>query len=171
MKRDPEPEALTLHPGDRVPNNPLPVLLYRNAGAHDAQATLSLFAENGWTNGWRNGIYPFLHFHSTSHEVLGCTRGLCAVRLGGEAGEVCTISEGDVVVLPAGTGHERISASDDFEVVGAYPDGREWDLIRMDQVDHEILEVARKRIASIPLPSTDPLSGSAGPLPRLWQRR
>ena len=45
-------------------------------------------------------------------------------------GHAQSLSKGDVIVIPAGVAHQNISASDDFGVVGAYPDGREWDLLR-----------------------------------------
>ena len=63
-----------------VPNNPaLPVLLYQRAvelGDDPAAELEQLFAENGWGHGqWRNGIYPFTHYHSMIHEALGIARG------------------------------------------------------------------------------------------------
>jgi uncharacterized protein YjlB len=167
----------TAHFGDdgKVPNNPLPVIIYRGAIAPDvrdpATAFEQAFAANDWTNGWRDGIYPFHHFHSTSHEVLGIARGHGRVRLGGEAGRDFDLAEGDVVVLPAGTGHKLLSASSDFLVVGAYPGGRDWDLIRADEVDPASHDAAVARIRKLPLPESDPVAGKGGPLLRLWSGR
>jgi uncharacterized protein YjlB len=77
------------------------------------------FLANHWTNSWRNGIYTFHHFHSTSHEVLGIYRGSASVRLGGEHGQDLIVEAGDVVVIPAGVGHKNLGATRQFGVVGA----------------------------------------------------
>ncbi|MGB3661278.1 MAG: cupin, partial [Pseudolabrys sp.] len=96
----------------RVPNNPaLPVLVYKGAvdveSPRSAASTIEKqFSDNDWGNGqWRNGIYPFVHYHSMIHEALGISSGHARVQLGGHVGEVFELKAGDVVVLPAGTGH------------------------------------------------------------------
>ena len=55
---------------------------------------------------WRNGIYPYVHYHSMIHEAMGMARGRAKVRFGGENGQEIEIVAGDVVILPAGTGHQ-----------------------------------------------------------------
>ena len=55
---------------------------------------------------WRNGIYPYAHYHSMIHEAMGLARGRATVRFGGENGQDIEIVAGDVVILPAGTGHQ-----------------------------------------------------------------
>lgn len=156
-----------------VPNSDLPVLVHRGAvdpGSADLALGLELlFAEHGWANSWRNGVYPFHHFHSTSHEVLGIAGGQGCLRIGGETGLDVAVFKGDVVVLPAGTGHQRRSASDDFVVVGAYPDGRDWDLIRADEGSEDAVRRATMRIAAVPLPDFDPVLGEGG-LRLVWAR-
>jgi uncharacterized protein YjlB len=165
-----EPEAHRFTASGGIPNNLLPLLLYRQAltlAANDPATVLeSTFAAHGWGGSWRNGIYDFHHFHSTAHEVLGIARGRVRVCLGGEAGQRFDLVAGDVVVIPAGVGHRNEGASGDLLVVGAYPEGQDWDLRRDDPTAPK--QVARN-IEAVPLPTTDPLHGPEGPLPRLWR--
>jgi uncharacterized protein YjlB len=161
-----EPEAFPLTPLQRFPNDPdLPVLLYRRACPADAVRIERRFAGNGWRGLWRDGIYDFDHYHSRGHEALGIARGSVRILLGGPGGREVDLAAGDAVVLPAGTGHRRLAASPDLLVVGAYPPGQSGDICR-DAPDAEILA----RIAALPLPATDPVTGSDGALPRLWTR-
>jgi uncharacterized protein YjlB len=166
-------EPLTFHFADDglVPNNPMPFLVYRGAVALDRReperSIETLFAQNGWGDMWRNGIYDFPHYHATVHEVLGIARGHARVRFGGDRGSELDIAAGDVAILPAGTGHQRISASGDLSVVGAYPPGPPMDLQRATPQNHA---KALKTIPLVRLPVTDPVLGADGPLMRLWQR-
>lgn len=156
-----------------IPNNPkLPALIYTQAadlrGSGEGAATMeALFARNGWPPRWRSGIYPFQHYHSTAHEVLGIAVGRVLLRLGGVQGEDFALSAGDVLVLPAGTGHKRLSERGDLLVVGAYPPGQDWDLLRGDPAERP---AALRNIARVPLPVTDPVHGAGGPLLRLWRK-
>jgi uncharacterized protein YjlB len=160
------PQQLHLKPNGWMPNNSLPVLLYRNAmpASNDlATAMERLFTANGWPPQWRNGVYDFHHYHSTAHEVLGFAAGHADLVLGGEGGEPVTVHSGDVLVLPTGTGHCRITASDDFLVVGAYPENEHWDICRTSPTP-EVLE----RMRHVRFPASDPLTGASGALPKLW---
>jgi uncharacterized protein YjlB len=152
-----------------IPNHPsLPVVLRHGVVeiVGDPAQCEALFASHGWGGSWRNGVFPFHHFHSNAHEVLGFVAGEATVLLGGPDGEPLRIVAGDVVVLPAGTGHKRESASDDLLVVGAYPSGQEdFDLRRGDPDE---LDEVRKNIAAVALPALDPSGGDAGPLIRAW---
>jgi uncharacterized protein YjlB len=115
--RDRKPVTFRFRDDGATPNNPdLPLVIYRNAvvldGSFDPAAVFeAIFAANHWCDSWRNGIYDFLHFHSMTHEVLGIARGAAKVRFGGAKGRVVNLKAGDVVVLPAGTGHCRVSAT------------------------------------------------------------
>lgn len=157
-----------------VPNNPaLPMLVYKAAldlsASRDPEAAMEkLFAANGWGHGgWRNGIYPFAHYHSMIHEVLGIARGTAKVRFGGEAGEVLDLAPGDVAVLPAGTGHQRLAASSDLVVIGGYPPAGTYDLCRGDRPADR--DAALKSIPHVPNPASDPVMGRDGPLLALWK--
>src|SRR5256886_16629179 len=72
-----------------VPNNPLPLVVYRRVLAESgdrAAACEAMFARNGWPGAWHNGIYGHHHYHSTAHEVLGIAACNARVRLGGGGG-------------------------------------------------------------------------------------
>jgi uncharacterized protein YjlB len=85
--------------------------------------------------------------------------GRATLELGGPQGRAFDVSAGDVVVLPAGTGHRRASSDPAFRVVGAYPAGQEdYDLLRGD--DPAELEAARERIAALGAPPDDPVGGA-----------
>ena len=169
---DPAIESPILRDNGAIPNNiRLPLLVYRRAlrvPANDpAGAFEQIFAHWNWRGQWRNGIYPFHHYHSTSHEVLGVYAGQATVRLGGEgdAGVTTILRAGDAVVIPAGVGHCNLGSSADFGVVGAYPDGRKWDLLRGHVGERPQADV---NIAHVPLPANDPLYGPRGPLRVFW---
>jgi uncharacterized protein YjlB len=167
-----KPKTVRFKDAGTIPNNPdLPVLIYKSAVKLDNDPPAAIervFDENQWPPQWRDGIYPFHHYHSTAHEVLGIARGRVRVILGGESGEEFLLEAGDVVVLPAGTGHKRIEGSDDLLVVGAYPPGQDWDLIREDEPKKKA--AAMERIARVPLPTADPVVGADGPLIKLWSQ-
>src|SRR3954464_6301007 len=144
-------------PGDRIPNHPsFAVLIYHDVGAakDGPDAARALFAEHGWGGSWVDGVFDFHHFHSTSHEALAVVAGAATIELGGSQGEAFEVSAGDVLVLPAGTGHRRATARNGFTVVGAYPAGQEdYDLLR------EADAAARERIEALPAPPDDPVGG------------
>ena len=163
------PEQLFFKEDGCSPNSRLPVLIYRGVSFHDADTAAEferVFTRNGWPAQWRDGIFDFHHYHSNAHEVLGVAAGAARVLLGGAAGQEVNVAPGDVLVLPAGTDHCCVEHSDDFLVVGAYPSGQEnYDVRRADP---QLLEESRKRVAEVPLPGADPLSGSGGALAQLW---
>lgn len=175
-----QPEVLTFRFGDAgaFPNNPhLPVLVYKRAGqraanaapAHDPETLARWFEatwpKHGWRAAWRWGVYDFPHYHSTAHEILGVYRGHASLRLGGEVGVTLVAEPGDVIVLPAGTTHQNLGSSADFQVVGGYPEGQKADLLRGRKGERP---AADERIARVPLPKSDPLFGDEGPLVREW---
>jgi uncharacterized protein YjlB len=167
-----EPLALMFEDDGSIPNNPrLPFIVYRNAvdlaGTPDPEEVIeATFARHGWGEMWRNGIYPYVHYHSMIHEALAIARGRAKVRFGGGRGKDFDIMAGDVVVLPAGTGHQCLWASPELVVIGAYPKGGRFNVCRGSKAEHA---KAIKSIGKVPLPETDPVRGKHGPLLRLWR--
>jgi uncharacterized protein YjlB len=155
-----ELETWNAPPGDTIPNHPsFPVLLYRGVDVSDARG---LFAQHGWGGSWVDGVFDFHHFHSTSHEVLAVIAGEATLELGGPQGRAFDVRAGDVIVLPAGTGHRRATARAGFTVAAAYPRGQEdYDLLR------EADDAARERIAALGAPPQDPVGGEGV---ALWSR-
>jgi uncharacterized protein YjlB len=151
------------------PNNRWPLLVYHGAvtasGQDPAALFEQLFTAHQWVDCWRNGIYDYHHYHSTTHEVLGIYSGSAKVQFGGPEGVVLEVREGDVVVIPAGVAHKNRGSSNDFGVVGAYPEGYEPDMNygTTDERPH-----ADQRISSVPVPLSDPVYGDNGPIFRLW---
>lgn len=167
-----KPHAVCFKDGLVVPNHPRwPLLLYRDAvnlnGQHDPAAVLEdLFEGNGWGDSWRDGIYDYVHYHSRIHEALGIARGKGRVRFGGSKGRIFTRKAGDVAILPSGTGHQCLSADNDFLVVGAYPPVGTYD----ECTTLEERPRALKTISKVPVPRKDPAYGAAGPLKKLWKK-
>ena len=146
-----------------IPNSLLPLLVHAGVlkGSQDrARAFEELFADNGWSRSWRNGIYTFRHYHSTTHEVLGIAVGSASVEFGGPGGIELDLAAGDAVLIPAGVSHCNLGASGDLLVIGAYPDGSAAvDLLR-DSASARTEAVAR--IERVPLPPRDPVLGRGG---------
>lgn len=156
------PEHFLLAENDWVPNNPdLPVLVYRRVEHGNCEDVASAFEKrfegNGWPPDWRDTIYDYHHYHSTAHEALGIAAGQATLELGGPHGRKVDVTAGDAIILPAGTGHRRISQTEDFLVVGAYPEGQSWDIWR-DAPSREV----RERIRTLQIPLHDPVTGEDG---------
>lgn len=160
------PEPFVFADDGTFPNSPLPLLLYRDAVPADAAEMEQVFARNGWSNSWRDGIFDYHHFHSNAHEVLGVVQGWAEVVVGGPGGETLRLVPGDVIVVPAGVGH-CCTNSDNLLVVGAYAGGVQYDICRGDPAAGEQV---RRNIAAVPLPTADPVEGPDGALLRAWSR-
>ncbi|WP_417309987.1 cupin domain-containing protein [Devosia sp.] len=163
-----EPVLAEFADDGQFPNSRLPLLYYAAAIAPEAagpEAMETLFAANGWPPAWRASVFTYHHYHSTAHETLGVVRGSAELMLGGPEGRVFDVATGDVIVIPAGVAHKRISSSADFLVVGAYPPGQDWDLLRGDPGDRP---QADANITSVPMADTDPVVGAGGRLVTAW---
>jgi uncharacterized protein YjlB len=168
-----EPQSFLFQDDGWIPNNPvLPLLVYKAIidilGVSDPESLIErTFLGNGWGSSmWRNGIHPYTHYHSMIHEVLGIARGRGRVRFGGTQGAEVDLSGGDVVVLPAGTGHQNVWSTADLSVIGAYPPQGTFNLCRGSRAEHD---EALQTIPDVPVPDTDPVLGAGGRLPRIWR--
>ena len=160
--------AHLLAPGGAIPNHPRwPLLVYNGAvalsGSDPAAIFEALFARHRWPAAWRNGIHPFHHYHSDGHEALGIYSGEVTVMFGGESGVTITARPGDVIVLPAGTGHKKLSEKGRLGVVGAYPEGSHPDTCMPP------FARGAKNAGKVPLPPCDPVCGPTGPLFEHWK--
>jgi len=150
-----------------IPNNPeLPVIVYQGVFADNLNIQAQ-FEQHNWTGTWTGDVYDYHHYHTNTHEVLGVTSGKATVLLGGDGGERLDLKAGDVVVLPAGTGHRKMESTEDFAVVGAYPNGSTPNL---NKKDPGVRAQALSQIKNVPLPETDPVYGESGPLLEKWAK-
>ncbi|WP_224008184.1 MULTISPECIES: cupin domain-containing protein [Paraburkholderia] len=159
-----------LPPNGWVPNNGrLPVIVYRHAFDADApklaEQIETRFAHHAWPVQWRNGVFDFHHFHSTAHEVLGVFAGAAELIVGGPGGRMLPLAAGDVLLLPAGTGHCLVSRTDAFHVAGGYPAGQQWDIRREALTPDEL-----RAMDALPFPASDPVYGARGPVIERWRK-
>lgn len=153
-----------------IPNSKYPLLVYQNVfdarGSKGGDWLEERFAANNWSNTWRWGVYPLHHYHSNTHEVLGLFSGDALLHLGGEEGEKVQVKAGDIIVIPAGVGHKCLKHSNDFTVLGAYPNGLSPDLHRGDKGERPQTD---KNIVAVAFPVTDPFFGKSGGLLSAWK--
>ncbi len=169
MAMETKVERFQFKPDGEIPNNPLPLLLYPQALSptlQTASAAQALFRENDWVGNWVDGVFDFWHFHVTGHEVLGCVAGEAEIGFGGDSGIEVTFKAGDVVAIPAGVGHKRLSEKrGGFTIVGGYPPGQSGRITRPGEYP---LAEAQRLIAALDLPRGDPVSGPKGLLIEAW---
>ncbi|MGB6408560.1 MAG: cupin domain-containing protein [Planococcus donghaensis] len=150
----------------RIPNNTtLSVIYYPAVFKANPEKIEQVFNEHGWRNSWTGGVFNYHHYHSNTHEVLGVRSGSAVLRIGGDHGENFRVSTGDVVLLPAGTGHKLLESSQDFQVIGAYPEGKSYNL-KTGKVEERPFVL--DDIQNTPVPKTDPVFGSSGPVTKHW---
>ncbi|HET6784016.1 MAG TPA: cupin, partial [Pseudoxanthomonas sp.] len=61
-----------------------------------------------------------------------------------------SLRAGDVLVIPAGVAHRKLREADGFQVVGAYPEGREPDMRTGLESERETTE---KAVSQVPVPA------------------
>jgi uncharacterized protein YjlB len=151
-------------------NNTLPVLFYKAIltlpKIFPARGVKNLFAAHGWTNSWKNSIYDYHHYHSITHEVLGVYKGKTKVQIGGENGIELTLEVGDVIVIPAGVAHKNLTPKNKFKCVGAYPDGKDYDINTGKKEERPKTD---ENIKKLPVPLKDPVFGLKGELQKNWK--
>ncbi len=174
------------------PNNEtLPLIVYKGIaefGDKEPEGVLEeIFWGNQWTDGFRDGTFPYHHYHSGAHEVVGVARGGAVLEFGGPDGTVVEVSAGDAVVIPAGVVHRRIDDAPGYSAVGAYPHRQVPDCCVLSAEDaatatvdpdaaglvikhigENELPAIRASIVATVLPITDPVSGTDGAIRELW---
>lgn len=155
--------------GDGVPNNPtLATVIVKGAVAkgQGGDALMALLAQNRWGGNWQYTVFDYHHYHPNAHETLIVASGHAEIQLGGPTGDVVGVNEGDVLVLPAGTGHCRLAGSQDFSVCGGYPRGQEnYETVRAGTMP---IEDALTQIVRVPTPNVCPIFAEIGPLMTAW---
>ena len=160
-------ETLTAAPSGGIPNHPRwPALICRATAEPSVEGIGALFRGHGWGGLWDGSILTFHHYHPASHEVLGVAEGHAGLHLGGPDGAEVEVSAGDVLILPAGFGHKRLSSAPDFRVVGAYPPGQ--DAPEIARADPDRIARVLPIIEALPRPERDPTGGATGPILRHW---
>lgn len=151
-----------------IPNNPyFPLLIYKNAMEEKDDPT-QILAQNHWANAWCNGVFPYHHYHSNSHEVLIVVGGSALLQMGGKNGQQIETERGDVLILPAGTGHKLLQKAAGFSVIGAYPNGQDFDICygKKEERPEKL-----NNIKKVGLPEYDPIYGGKGKLFSYWQNQ
>ncbi len=165
-------QTFDLSPTETIPNSPLPLIVVRNAipaaEAASADAVMARFERNGWQGTWVYTVFDYWHYHVEGHEVLACVAGEASVGFGGEGGAEIAMGPGDMVIIPAGVGHKRLSGGSDFQVVGAYPPGQNGAITKAGGM--AVAEAVR-RIAGLPLPERDPATGETPGAISAWAGR
>lgn len=108
-------------------------------------------------------MYSTSHFHSSSHEVLCVASGRAQLCFGGEDNPKrveLEITQGDVIVVPAGVAHQLMEDLDGgFTMVGSYPRGKSWDMCYGREEEEERV----KGIKTLAWFERDPIYGDMGP--------
>lgn len=162
MSNRPEILSFGFKDDGTFPNSALPLLIYRHAFVapqtpYQTEALEKHFAAHHWQGAWRGDVYTYPHYHSTTHEALAVLQGLAQLRLGGTSGLVVWVNAGDILVIPAGVAHQKTESHDDFEVMGVYPEGRSYDVLRGTAGERPQADI---NLSKVPVPQYDPWFGN-----------
>jgi uncharacterized protein YjlB len=86
--------------------------------------------------------------------------------IGGEKGYKLTLEKGDVILIPAGVAHKNLTPRKLFKCVGAYPDGRAYDIQYGKKGERP---GADDQIKQVPIPLLDPVLGQKGTMHQYWK--
>ena len=141
------------------PNNPhYPLLIFAGGCEHlDSAATERAIVAASWSAPWAWGVFDFHHYHSTAWEILACVKGRAVLQLGGPTGPEIGVTLGDVVLVPPGFAHRQLEATQDFTLLGAYPNSGCSGPV--DTVRAAPTAAQRANIAAVQAPSEEPISG------------
>lgn len=137
----------------------LPAIVYK-----ETVDVKSQFKQAGWKILFESSVFDYHHYHPNTHEAIGVLSGEATLMIGGESGQKQKITQGQVLLLPAGYGHRLLESTEDFKVALSYP----------EQVDLKIetsindLSQVNSEINSVPLPKTDPVYNTQGPMFKEW---
>jgi uncharacterized protein YjlB len=166
---DYEAQRFFFEPEGGIPNSRLPLVFWKGRlpqDCRDGQKAQALFRRNGWQGTWTATVFPYWHFHTRGHEALACVSGSARIALGGDGGIVVDVEAGDVTLIPAGVGHNKLKMSANFLMAGCYPPGQQGNIVRPGDLDET--RIARE-IAAVELPRTDPISGGDDGVVAAWR--
>ena len=170
-RRTTQPITHTFADDGRIPNNVLPLVLYRCAidltGSPDPEDADRKNLYRQWLGrpvAQRHLSLRALSFDDSRGDGRRARPRRGALRR--RQRRTIEVASGDVVVLPAGIGHQRLTQSPDLVVIGAYPPNGKYNLCRGTKAEHAD---ALASIPDVPHPATDPVFGPKGPLIALWR--
>ncbi|MDP9079650.1 MAG: hypothetical protein M3O71_19660 [Bacteroidota bacterium] len=87
------------------------------------------------------------------------------MQLGGSEGPKIFIEKGDVLVIPAGVAHKNLGPENSVGVIGAYPEGRDYDMNYGKPCERPRTD---ENVKKVPVPGSDPVLGINGGLTKIW---
>ena len=149
----------------------MPFLVYKRAidvdNDHPEKTIEGLFGANGWGAMWRNGVYDYLHYHATVHEVLGVA---AATPSCGSAATMARSSRSRPATSRSCPPAPAISACRRARISPSSAPIRRDRRMHITRPTPENHAKALKTIPNVKLPKTDPVLGTNGPLVKLWKR-